>query len=89
MGDWLMEWLDWMTDNPTTAIGAAAGVAVALIVFIVVARLAFAALGRRVLVGLGLRKRIERENPWATLEDRAAYGLRPAPRPWWAGRRRA
>jgi hypothetical protein len=84
-----MEWLDWMTANPVTAISAAAGGAVALLIFIVLVRLSFAALGRRLLVGLGLRKKIERENPWATLDDRAAYGLRPARRPWWAIWRRA
>lgn len=82
MGDWMtgMYWLDWMTNNPEWAIAYAAGGALALILFIVMVRLAFAALGRRLLVGLGLRKKIERENPWATIEDRTAYGLRPARR---------
>lgn len=84
-----MEWLGWMTDNPVTAGSAAAGGAVALLILIVLVRLAFAAVGRRLLVGLGLRKKIERENPWATIEDRTAYGLRPARRSWWAVWRRA
>lgn len=84
-----MEWIDWMTANPETAIGAAVGGAVTLLLLIVLARLAFAALGRRLLVGLGLRKKVERENPWATIEDRTAYGLRPARRSRWAFWRRA
>jgi hypothetical protein len=84
----MMERLDWMTNNPVQAISLAAGAAVSLIVFIVVVRLSFAALGRRLLVGLGLRKKIERENPWASMQDRVSYNLRPAPRPWWAVWRR-
>lgn len=84
-----MEWIDWMTVNPVEAGSLAGGAAVALLVLIVLARLAFAAIGRRLMVGLGLRKKVERENPWATIEDRAAYKLRPEPRPWWAFWRRA
>lgn len=84
MGDRLMEWIDWMTNNPEQAASAAVGGSIALLVFIVLARLAFAALGRRLLVGMGLRRKTERENPWATIDDRTAYGLRPARRRWWA-----
>jgi hypothetical protein len=84
-----MEWIDWMTENPTLAISLAAGGAVALLLFIVLVRWSFAAAGRRLMVGPGLRKKIARENPWASLEDRVAYKLRPEPRSWWAFWRRA
>jgi hypothetical protein len=82
-------WLDWMTNNPAWAIAYAAGGAVTLLLIIVLLRLAFAALGRRLLVGMGLRKKVERENPWATLDDRVTYKLRPMRRRWWQVGRRA
>jgi hypothetical protein len=89
MGDRLMEWIDWMTANPGMAVGMAVGGAVALLIVVVAMRLSFAWLGRRILVGLRLRKKVERESPWATLDDRVAFGVRPAPRPWWAVWRKA
>ena len=86
--DW-MAWFNWSVENPTAAAPAAGGAALAVLLIIIMVRLAFAALGRRLLVGLGLKKKVARENPWATIEDRAGYKLRPAPRPWWAFWRRA
>jgi hypothetical protein len=73
----MMEWIDWMTAKPVEAISLAAGAAVALLLFIVLVRLGFAAMNRRLLVGLGLRKKIERETHWATAKDRTDYGVRP------------
>jgi hypothetical protein len=85
----MTEWLGWMTDNPTSAAIAASGAAIGLVTGIVATRLIFAAIGRRVLVGLRLRKKVARESPWSTLDERVAYGLRPARRRRWAIRRRA
>lgn len=84
-----MEWFEWSVNNPTMAAVAAGGSALFLVGFLVAVRLIFAAFGRRVLVGMGLRKKMERQNPWATVEDRAAYGLRPVKRSRLAFWRRA
>lgn len=84
-----MEWLDWMTENPVEAGAAALGVAAVGLSLVVLVRLAFAAIMRRLLVGMGLRKRLERESPWASVDDRVTYKLRPAPRRWWQFRGRA
>lgn len=73
-----MAWFEWSVANPTMAAVAAGGSALLLLAIGIGVRLAFGALGRRLLVGLGVKKKIERENPWATRDDRAAYGLRPA-----------
>lgn len=85
----MMEWFDWATENPETATVYACLVALGAVLAIVLVRLAFAALLRRLLVGLGLRKRLERESPWASVDDRVSYKLRPAPRRWWSFGRKA
>lgn len=84
-----VEWLNWMTENPVDAGVIAVVSALGFLSLIILARLAVSALGRRLLVGLGLRKKIERENPWATAHDRASYKLRPEPRSRWSFRGRA
>ncbi|MGF7213198.1 hypothetical protein GGE65_007834 [Skermanella aerolata] len=83
-----MTWLDWMTANPAQAIALGTGAALVLLIVIVLARLSFAAIGRRILIGLRLRKRVERDQPWATVDEQVSYGLRPLPRRWWSFRRR-
>lgn len=80
----MTEIFDWMVADPMPAIGIGGAAAVALLVLIVVARWTFAAVGRRLRVGLRLAKKVEQESPWASLADRASYSLRPAPQPWWA-----
>lgn len=84
-----MEWLDWMTEKPVEAGAAALGMAIVGLALVVLVRLAFATIMRRLLVGMGLRKRLERESPWASVDDRVTYKLRPAPRRWWQFRGRA
>ena len=79
--DW-NAWFTWSVEHPTAAAIAAGSAALGVVVVIVLIRLAFAALGRRLLVGMGLRKKVEKENPWASLDDRVTYKLRPAPRRW-------
>jgi hypothetical protein len=70
-------WFQWTVDHPIAAATSAGAVALGVLLLIVVLRLLVAALGRRVLVGMGVRKKVERENPWATAQDRTAYGMRP------------
>jgi hypothetical protein len=88
MMDW-NAWFTWSVEHPTAAAVAAGSAALGVVLVIVLIRLAFAALGRRLLVGMGLRKKVERENPWASLDDRVTFKLRPARRPWWAIWRKA
>lgn len=83
-----MDWLNWMVEKPVEAVVLAAVSALMVLALIVLIRLGLSALGRRLLVGMGLRKKIDRENPWATSHDRASYKLRPQPRSWWSLRRR-
>jgi hypothetical protein len=76
-------WFNWAVDNPTAAALLAGGAALGLVLFIILVRLSFAALGRRILVGLGLRKKVARESHWATAQDLAEYGLRPPVKRRW------
>ena len=54
-----------------------------MLLVIILLRLAFAALGRRTMVGLGLRKKVERESHWATPAERVSYGVRPPVKRRW------
>ena len=78
-----MGWFNWMVENPTAASIAALSAAAVVLLIIILLRLAFAALGRRVLVGLGVRKKVEQESHWATAKDRAEYGMRPPVKRKW------
>lgn len=85
----MIEWIDWINDNPVQSIGGAAAVALSLLAIIIGVRLAFAALLRRIFVGLRLKKKMEKDNPWMDSNGLAENKLRPMPRKGLFGRRSA